>query len=221
MKFNLSSKFIPLAFFVAMLAPFGVNAELLSVDLVSGAGDGQITRDTVSSLDWLDVSLTANQTFDQVRTGIFYEQGFRHATRTELETLFIHAGIPDDGYDISVTHPTEALSLIALLGVTLSSSGRYSVYGFVGNDYFGTFITTAVYPIGTKFSALLGKIDFLDLRTAGLGLIGEAHFTGGHPFSDQADPYYGSFLVRPSPDLCGTAGKSDNPKCKGQARGQL
>ena len=221
MKLNFRSTFISVAFLVAMFAPFGVNAELLSVDLVSGSGDGQITRDTASNLDWLDVPLTANQTFDQVRTGVFYGQGFRHATKSELETLFIHAGIPDDGYDISVTHPTEALSLMTMLGVTLPSSNRSSTYGFVGNDYFGTFITTAVYPIGTQFSALLGKIDFLDLRTAGLGLIGEAHFTGGHPFSDQADPYYGSFLVRPSPDLCGTAGKSANPKCKGQARGQL
>ena len=103
----------------------------------------------------------------------------------------------------------------------MSTPSRSFTYGFVGNDFFGTFITTAVYPIGTQFSAQLGKIDFLDLRDAGLGLIGEAHFTGGHPFSDQADPNYGSFLVRSSPDLCGTAGKSANPKCKGQARGQL
>ncbi len=221
MKFNFSSTFIPVALFIAMLAPLGVNAELLNVDFVDGSGDGQITRDTVSNLDWLDVPLTANQTYDQVRTGIFYGQGFRHATKAELETLFIHAGIPDDGFDISITHPTEALSLMTLLGVTMSTPSRSFTYGFVGNDFFGTFITTAVYPIGTQFSAQLGKIDFLDLRDAGLGLIGEAHFTGGHPFSDQADPNYGSFLVRSSPDLCGTAGKSANPKCKGQARGQL
>jgi hypothetical protein len=202
-----------------VLAP-AVNAELISVDLIDGSGDGQLTRDTESNLDWLDVPLTANQTYDQVRTGLFYAQGFRHATKAELEALFIHAGIPDDGFDISVTHPTEALSLMTMLGVTLSSSDRSSAYGFTGDDYFGNLVTTENYPIGSQFSALLGKIDFLDLRSAGLGLVGEAHFTGGHPFSDEADPSYGSFLVRTTPDVCGTAGKSKNPKCKGQAQGQ-
>lgn len=221
MKINFGSMFASVAFCITLISASGVKAELLNVDLMDRSGDGQITRDTVSNLDWLDVPLTANQTFDQVRAGIFYEQGFRHATKAELETLFLHAGIPDDGFDISITHPTEALSLMTLLGVTLSSSDRSSTHGFVGNDYFGNVITAADYPIDTQFSALLGKIDFLDLRTAGIGLVGEAHFTGGHPFSDQADPNYGSFLVRPSPELCGAAGKSQNPKCKGQARGQL
>lgn len=220
MQFNFYKTFISVSFCTALLSVACVHAELLSVDLVEGSGDGQLTRDTVTNLDWLDVPLTANQTFDQVRTGVFYEQGFRHATKEELGTLFINAGIPDDGFDISVTHPTEALALMTLLGVTISSSDRSSVYGFVGNDYFGNVINATDHPIGTQFSALLGKVDFLDLRAAGMGLIGEAHFTGGHPFSDEADPSYGSFLVRVSPDFCGTAGKSRNPKCNNQARGQ-
>lgn len=204
----------------ALVSASAVNAELLSVDLIAGSGDAQLTRDTESSLDWLDVPLTANQTYDQVRTGAFYAQGFRHATKAELETLFIHAGIPDDGFDISVTHPTEALKLMTLLGVTFSSADRSATYGFTGNDYYGDLVTTENHPVGSQFPALLGKVDFLDLRSSGLGLVGEAHFTGGHPLSDEADPSYGSFLVRPSLDLCGTAGKSKNPKCKGQALGQ-
>ena len=190
------------------------------MNLVDGSSDGHLTRDTATNLDWLDVPLTTNQTYDQVRTGIYYSQGFRHATKAELETLFINASIPDDGFDTSVTHPTEALTLMTLLGVTFSTPGRSFTYGFVGNDYFGNVVTTNNYPIGTQFSALLGKVDFIDLRAAGGGLIGEAHFTGGHPFSDQADLTYGSFLVRTASALCGTAGKSQNPKCKVQARGQ-
>jgi len=186
-----------MSFCVALMATSGVNAALVNTDLVSGSGDGLVTRDTDSGLDWLDVPLTTNQTFDQVRTGSYYQQGFRHATADELRTLFMHAGIPDDGYDISVTHPTEAQAIMTLLGMTTSSAGRSSTYGFTGNDYFGNVVTTTNYPIGAQFSALLGKIDFIDLTAAGLGLIGEGHFTGGHPFSDQADPSYGSFLVRP------------------------
>lgn len=196
MKFNFRSVCASISFCVAVMATSSANAALVSIDLAPSSGDNLVTRDTDSGLDWLDVPLTTNQTFDQVRTGTYYQQGFRHATTDELRILFTHAGIPDDGFDISVTQPTEALALMTLLGMTMTSAGRSSTYGFTGNDFFGNVVTTTNYPIGTQFSALLGKIDFIDLTAAGLGLIGEAHFTGGHPFSDQADPSYGSFLVR-------------------------
>lgn len=55
------------------------SAVLISADYSSGSGDGLLTRDTDSGLDWLDITLTVNQTYDQVRTGTWYLQGFRHA----------------------------------------------------------------------------------------------------------------------------------------------
>jgi len=86
--------FIAILFLLSFSIP-NVNAELIGMDL-QDAGDGLITRDTESGLDWLDVSLTANQTYDEVQTGIWYQRGFRHATKPEIEELFIHAGTPDD-----------------------------------------------------------------------------------------------------------------------------
>lgn len=205
---------------MAFMSASGANAALLKADLVAGSGDGKLTRDTATNLEWLDVRLTLNQTFDQVRTGPFYAQGFRHATKAELQTLFINAGIPDDGFDTSITNPNEAIALIGLLGATSASSFGSTTMGFSGSDYFGNTVTLVNYPIGTQFSALLGNIHYMDQRSSGGSLLGEAHFTGGHPFSDQAAPSYGSFLVRSSLDQCRTAGKSINPKCHGQARGQ-
>ncbi|MDP3421636.1 MAG: PEP-CTERM sorting domain-containing protein [Thiobacillus sp.] len=185
-----------------IIAAFGLGlcanqagATLISKDYLQGSSDGWITRDTVSKLDWLDVSLTTNQTYDQVRTGTWYQSGFRHATKQEIQNLFLHAGTPDDGFDTSTSHPVAALALAQLLGPTLVvGSYRVSVLGFAGSDFFGNPVTLSSHPLGSNFSALLGKINYLAPG------IGEAHFTGGHPFSSEADAIYGSFLVRAVPE---------------------
>jgi hypothetical protein len=74
--------------------------------------------------------------------------------------------------------------------------------GVLGTDYFGNTVTNKGRGAGPQFSALLGKIDFMDLNAAGMGLVGEAHYTGGHPFSDEANPAWGSFLVWPVGAKC-------------------
>ena len=182
------------------------NADLISVDYTRNSGDNLITRDTEAGLEWLDVNLTAGQTFDQVRTGIWYQRGFRYATKDELQILFLHAGTPDDDFDVSTTYPAETLALAQLLGPTLITGSRVSVAGFTSTDFFGNQITLQNHPVGAPFSALLGKVDYLQSY-------GEAHFTGGHPFSDQADVTYGSFLVRaytPSPLVSGKSPTNDS-----------
>jgi len=184
---------------MALLLTGHARAALESRDWSQGSNDNWITRDTSTGLDWLDVTLTVNQTFDQTRLGEWYANGFRHATRSEVQQLFVTAGTPDDGFDISVTHPSQTLQLIGLLGATLEvNQSRWGTFGFVGTDFFGQDISDQSHPIGTVFSALLGKLDVIDLSVANLGVIGEAHFTGGHPFSNESDSVYGSFLVRPA-----------------------
>jgi hypothetical protein len=174
------------------------NAELVSIDLVPGSGDQLLLHDTQTGLDWLDVTQTVNQNYDDVRTGIWYQLGFRHATHDQLEALFTNAGTPDDGFDITVTYPNETKALIGQLGLTFEASGRESTYGLAGTDFLGQLVTLSTHPIGQTFSALLGKLDvLLPFPTIGRPAFGEAHFTGGHPFSDEASPNYGSFLVRP------------------------
>ncbi|MCQ9378897.1 PEP-CTERM sorting domain-containing protein [Methyloversatilis sp. XJ19-49] len=169
------------------------SAAVLSADYTPGSGDGWITIDSSTGLKWLDVSLTIGQTFDEVRTGAWYSKGFRHATKEELRTLFANAGTPDDGFNLAISHPAETLELAQLLGPTLVDRDRVTVAGFLGTDFLGQDITLASHPVGQSFSAQLGKIDYLTTY-------GEAHFTGGHPFSNQANNAYGSFLVSSVPE---------------------
>ena len=205
------------------MLPFASHADLMRRTLDESGLVMNVTTDTATGLDWLDMKLTVNQTYDQVRTGMYYQLGFRHATRAEISTLFTNAGTPDDNFDTAVTYPTQTVALIDLLGDTTdsySSTSRRS-YGFAGTDYFGNDITLATHPIGVTFSALLGKVDYMDLRPFGSLLLGEAHFTQGQPFSNEASPVWGSFLVRATGTTspCRLLAESPNLKCDGQGRG--
>lgn len=168
------------------------NALLTSTDYIANSGDNWLTNDSKTGLQWLDVTLTINQTFDQVRQGEWFTRGFRYASKAELKALFINADTPDDGFDVTHTHYFETKALIDLLGATIVTTDRLGTYGLIGNDFFDNVVTLSNHPIAQTFSAQLGKLDFFPY-------IGEAHFSGGHPFSNEASPYFGSFLVRAIP----------------------
>ena len=178
------------------------NAALLAKDFIVNSGDNWLTFDSQTGLEWLDVPLTASQNFDSVRTGVWYQRGFRHATKQELSVLFANAGTPDDGFDISNTHLFETLALINLLGAThYVNSSNQATLGFIGTDFLENPVTLGSHPLGSVFSAQLAKLNYFVFsfprRTIS---VGEAHFTGGHPFSDEAQEIVGSFLVRSVPE---------------------
>jgi hypothetical protein len=155
-------------------------------------------------VEWLDLTQTVNQTYDEVRTGVWYQMGFRHATLEELETLFVNAGTPDDGFEPSVTFPNETKALIALFGRLFDAGGPingvqgYATYGWVATDVFGNPITLESYPIGAEnLIPTLGKLVFLPANPdAGFPDLGEAYVAGEQPFGNEASSLYGSFLVR-------------------------
>jgi hypothetical protein len=182
---------VSLAVFSAFIVS-NANATLTSSDYLINSGDNWITSDSQTGLQWLDIPLTLNQSFDQVRQGEWFANGFRYATKLELQTLFINAGTPDDNFDLSNTHYSETKALINLLGASLISTDRISTYGYIGTDYSGNDISIQNHPVGETFSAQLGKLDLFPY-------IGEAHFTGGQPLSNEASANWGSFLVRVTP----------------------
>ncbi len=87
------SKYFMLAVIVAvMLMPNHASALLIDM--------GDITRDTESGLEWLDLTetlgLSYNYVSGQLGVGGLYE-GWRYAISGEVYTLMDHAGIPDIG----------------------------------------------------------------------------------------------------------------------------
>lgn len=94
------------------------RADLLVMDLNTG-GDGLITRDTVSGLDWLDVTATQDQSFAAVRDGFggfIPDMGFRFAFTDEVATLFTNAGAAVNEFNSGNYLP--ALEIINKLGCT-------------------------------------------------------------------------------------------------------
>jgi hypothetical protein len=72
--------------------PSVAQAALISVDYAA-SGDGLITRDTATGLDWLDLTETAGLSYSGVLSTSFVTMdGFRYATETEVGQLFTNAG---------------------------------------------------------------------------------------------------------------------------------
>lgn len=64
------------------------EASLIAQDLFS-SGDKLVTTDTMSNLQWLDLSLTTNQSPAQILSSNYVLQmGFRYATSSELTALY-------------------------------------------------------------------------------------------------------------------------------------
>ena len=87
-----------------VVASFNTGAALVSVDL-NTLGDGLITRDTVTSLEWLDVTETAGMSYDNSLTSGLLDLGFRYANNDEVTLLFNQAF---NGY--FMTNPTQGYS---------------------------------------------------------------------------------------------------------------
>ena len=83
---------------ITIVMPVNSEAALVEVDWQT-AGDGLLTRDTVSGLEWMDINptyyITANQMLALFAPGQLYE-GFRFATTDDLITVLTHAGVSEN-----------------------------------------------------------------------------------------------------------------------------
>jgi MYXO-CTERM domain-containing protein len=84
--------FLPLV--LGFTLHFGsANAALVSADL-RNAGDGLVTRDTASKLEWIDFTETVGLSTTQLAgAGWWKDAGFRSATREEVLQLLSNAGL--------------------------------------------------------------------------------------------------------------------------------
>ena len=154
-------------------------------------GDGLLTFDSVTNLEWLDVTASVGRSYNDVATqlgggGDF--AGFRYATLGEMETLYQDAGItPGDGTTPIYGQVPQIQQFVSFFGGTWFEAG-----GFPGPGVRGIY----------------GQADGSDahfMADAGINLIYNltSSFIGGQglmeglSFADgQTNPAIGSFLVR-------------------------
>jgi hypothetical protein len=127
---------------VAIAAAITAAASTASATLTSSDwqndGDGLLTIDSDTGLQWLDWSHTVNRSYNDVSSqlgdgGEF--EGFRYATEAEMRTLYANAGAvfiaPIDGEDAG--NIPALLLLNELFGRTYTNGGE-AIYGLEGNQ---------------------------------------------------------------------------------------
>lgn len=179
-------------FSIGLVFPMNSQAVLLEQDWLS-VGDGLLTLDTSTGLEWLDLSQTDAMSYNSVVAelgiGGLYE-GFRYATSfgagSEFQSLLDSAAVTNTTGFPEPTTPDEVDRLIvlqSLLGV-VNSTGLHALTDFTWDMLPNTHTALALY--------------YLSEPTP------QALVTGGHDLSVSNDAaIYSSFLVRstsvPSP----------------------
>ena len=107
-------------------------------------GDGLLTFDSATNLEWLDVTASLQRNYSDVHAqlgagGNF--SGFRYATLSEMESLFQNAGItPGDGAFVDVGQVAQVEQFVAFFGRTwfaedgFPGPGVRGIYGQADGD---------------------------------------------------------------------------------------
>jgi hypothetical protein len=161
------------------------QAALIVIDLLT-PGDGLVTRDTDTNLDWLDPTETELLSFDDVRAGVdgWISDGWRHATTSEICDLMPKLGLgpsPCPGGTPNVPG-NQVQTHHDLLGITDSSDSFVSVSGYFddGDSSNRVGIAQALYRARSDVSVV--------------GIAADVY----SPFQHQVG--IGNFLVQPVPE---------------------
>ncbi len=146
MYLNLSSKTIKIIASVVFLFISG-NVQSAFID------NGLTTTDTLTNLEWLDLTETEPFSYNQIETellagGLF--DGYRRATMAELNTMFTNFGLATG--PVNVTH----LNFINLFGQTGDQDGYPELFGYAesgGNPM--------AYVFGLDFASIGGVPSYL------------------------------------------------------------
>ncbi len=169
---------------------FNASAAIISTDRLA-AGDNLITRDTVSGLDWLDLTETNNLSYDYVngQLGVGGQfAGFRYATGIEVVALWDNFGI-----NLSAGQPTGITSMDPNVEVAVS---------FLGNTY--NEFNPGRYLYGVDGLTSDFYIDITERRRLGAIIRGDNLTTRYHAIDGDGRPtslsavWLGSYLVQTS-----------------------
>ena len=99
------------------------------------------TEDTISGLDWMDITETSGKSFDYVSTqfGLSGDYaGFRYATKVELLQFLVNADVPDvhTPSSFSMERWNAIDDLLTLIGYNESDFMHIRATGFTGDETF-------------------------------------------------------------------------------------
>ncbi len=163
---------------VLLAMPFAANAALISVDW-NAAGDGLLTRDTGTGLEWLDWSVTRGETIGSALADVAFSD-FRSATSAEFNALITNAGMNN-------TTSYEAATLAA----GQAFNALFNTSGDTCNDTANFGFACGVYEDGGQ--AIIVNVGW----SAGQGGFGGFAGDGFGPRPiDYSNSAYGILLVR-------------------------
>ncbi len=121
------------------ILPSTAQATLSERDLFT-AGDGLITFDSDTNLEWLDLTQTQNTAYNTVLGSTFVvDLGFTFADVNDVTALFDNAGAANQNGVFTTGQLADAQNLIDLLGCTLfCGSTAPTAEGFADFDPFST-----------------------------------------------------------------------------------
>lgn len=181
---------------LALAAP--AQAEIVEADLAA-PGDGLVTRDTGTGLDWLDLTETTGLSYDDILAGVggWTDSGWRHATTVELCDLLPEIGLapaPCPGSTGSVAGNQVAPHL-GLLGTTNPGAGF--------QESLGVFDDGALPAVGLADLEHIDNIDQSEIAVTVNGL----------PGSSISSSIIGHFLVRTTPAVPALPGSAAALAC--------
>jgi len=165
-----------------MLTPLESHAVLIPL--------GDVTRDTDTGLEWLDVTVTQGLSPSSVAASGLFDQGWRYATATDIDSIGMrYIGSTEETFTHDALVPT--LAVITLFGPTFTRAAAADVPATVA--------TLGFYDDGGSASRW-GLAEF-DVNLNGPDIQGLALFSGRWSsfddfLSDGPITQVGSFLVR-------------------------
>ncbi|MDH5570575.1 MAG: hypothetical protein OEY89_02345 [Gammaproteobacteria bacterium] len=157
------------------------------------------TTDTISGLDWLDLSLTVNQAYNSVES---LNPGWRYATNSEIENLFTtlfngyfdtdttqHLSDSNSGY---INQNTDVIAFQELFGHTFNDP-YVATYGLFEDE------NQTLHLMGAYISPII-NFDILSGTTAVIGydsiIFSPDYYNNQEDFREIAASTTGAYMVR-------------------------
>ena len=152
--------------------------------------NGFFTTDTATNTDWLDLTLTANKSYNEVVSGYgdYLADGWTYASEDQVYDLFRNAGARLQYFGFTSHNKAAAQQLGELLGFN-------GIYTYNGNK--------SLMSLGLTSTVSVGKLETPGFALSINGLHGDRHYSGQFAQTwnstfDERHELMGSFLIRPA-----------------------